>query len=306
MVLTRAGLRQYPSEKKCPLIRAIQKEPGQKTDGSISKLIKRSSAMSNILQAIQKKRLVVFSTVLIALLFGCATTEQTGQLQKSLVSLQSEILQLRQETDTKLSNMAKENEALSKQVVSIYSSVESRDDKIKIIMGKLDELEYQLRTYWAETKTILNTRKKTDNRPFAPQTPADKSANPAIDGKYEDTYKDAFETFQKGRYEEASKKFSAFIESYGGTPFASNAYYWIGECYMNLKNYDQAILNFQEIIDKYPKSEKAPRALLSQAEAFRQTNDKKSSITILKRVIELYPKTEEAIIAERKLRNSSL
>ncbi len=261
--------------------------------------------MSNILKSMLKNRLIL-SAALVALLFGCATTEQTGQLQKSLVSLQSEVLQLRQETDTKLSNMAKENEVLSKQVVGMYSSVESRDEKIKNIMGKLDELEYQLRTYWSETKTMLNTRKKPDDKPFT-QTPADKSAtHPAIDGKYEDTYKDAFETFQKGQYEEAGKKFLAFIEAYGTTPLASNAYYWIGECYMNLKNYDQAILNFQEIIDKYPKSEKAPRAMLSQAEAFRQTNDKKSSITILKRVIELYPKTEEATIAERKLRNSSL
>ena len=119
-------------------------------------------------------------------------------------------------------------------------------------------------------------------------------------------YKDAFEAFQKDQYDEAIKRFSVFIESYGATPLVSNAYYWIGESYMNLKNYDKAILYFQETIDKYPKSEKAPRALLSQAEAFRLTNDKKSSITILKRVIELYPKTEEAIIAERRLRNSSL
>lgn len=261
--------------------------------------------MSNILKITRKNRLA-FSAILIVLLFGCATTEQTGQLQKTVVSLQGEILQLRQETDAKLYNMAKENEALSKQVVGMYASVESRDDKIKNIMGKLDELEYQLRTYWAETKSVLNIRKKPDDRPFPPQTPRDKPAQPAIDGKYEDTYKDAFETFQKGQYEEASKKFSAFIESYGTTPLVSNAYYWIGECYMNLKNYDKAILNFQEIFDKYPKSEKAPRALLSQAEAFRQSNDKKSSITILKRIIELYPKTEEATIAERKLRNSSL
>ena len=157
--------------------------------------------MSNILKSIQKNRLIL-SASLIALLFGCATTEQTGQLQKSLVSLQSEVLQLRQETDTKLSNMTKENEALSKQVVGMYASVESRDEKIKNIMGKLDELEYQLRTYWAETKSILNIRKKPDDKPFPPQTPADKTTHPAVDGKYEDTYKrdNACEVFLESEY----------------------------------------------------------------------------------------------------------
>jgi tol-pal system protein YbgF len=265
--------------------------------------------MGNESPAFSRSRVLAFTLLFAALFSGCATTEQATQLQKNVTSTQGQIIQLREETDAKLSNMAKENEALSKQVVSMYASVESRDEKIKNLMGKIDELEYQLRTYWAETKNnnTLAARKKSDDT-VSQQTPSDRdrAIQPTMDAKYEETYKDAFEIFQKGNYEEAIKQFSVFIESYSGTPLASNAYYWMGESYMNLKNYDKAIIYFQEIIDKYPKSEKAPRALLSQAEAFRQTKDKKSSITILKRVIELYPKTEEAIIAERKLRNSNL
>lgn len=245
----------------------------------------------------------VFFLVFSVLLSGCATTDETAQLRRSVNSLQGEFLQFRDETGTKLSRMSKENDTMSKQVVSLYSSLESRDDKIKGLMGKIDELEYQLRTYWAETKNALSAAKKPDDTP-AGQTPNEQRTGPqTVEVRYEDAYKDAFETFQKGRYEEAIKSFSSFIGSYSNTPFVPNAYYWIGESYMNLKNYDKAILYFQETIDKYPKSEKAPRALLSQAEAFRLTNDKKSSTTILKRIIELYPKTEEAIIAERRLRS---
>jgi len=250
-----------------------------------------------------KTYILIFFVVLAALFSGCATTDETSQLRRSISSLQGEFLQFREETDTKLSKMSKENDAMSRQVVNMHSSLESRDDKIKGLMGKIDELEYQLRAYWAETKGALNASKKPDDKPLGQTTQGQKPGQQTPDVKYEDMYKDAFETFQKGRYEEAIKRFSSFIESYGTTPLVSNAYYWIGESYMNLKNYDKAILYFQETIDKYPKSEKAPRALLSQAEAFRQTNDKKSSITILKRVIELYPKTEEAIIAERRLRS---
>ncbi len=247
--------------------------------------------------------ILVFFVVFAVLLSGCATTDETAQLRRSMNSLQSEFLQFREETDSKLSKMSKENDAMSKQVVSMYSSLESRDDKIKGLMGKIDELEYQLRTYWAETKNALSAAKKPDDKPAGQTTNGQKTGQQTVDARYEDAYKDAFETFQKGRYEEAIKRFSSFIESYGTTPLVSNAYYWVGESYMNLKNYDKAILFFQETIDKYPKSEKAPRALLSQAEAFRLTNDKKSSTTILKRIIELYPKTEEAIIAERRLRS---
>ena len=251
-----------------------------------------------------KTYIFIFFVAFAALLNGCATTDETSQLRRSVGSLQGELLQLKQETNTKLSAMSKENEAMGKQIVNMYSSLESRDDRIKGLMGKIDELEYQLRTYWAETKNALAAAKKPDNKPAGQTAQEQKPAQQAPDVKYEDMYKDAFEAFQKNQYDEAIKRFSVFIESYGSTPLVSNAYYWIGESYMNLKNYDKAILYFQETIDKYPKSEKAPRALLSQAEAFRLTNDKKSSITILKRVIELYPKTEEAIIAERRLRNS--
>ena len=115
-----------------------------------------------------KTYILIFFVVLAALLTGCATTDETSQLRRSIGSLESELLQLRQETDTKLSKMSKENEAMSKQVVNMYSLMESRDDKIKGLMGKIDELEYQLRAYWAETKTALAASKKPDDKPSRP------------------------------------------------------------------------------------------------------------------------------------------
>ena len=206
--------------------------------------------------------ILTFSVVLALLLTGCATTDETSQLRRSINSLQSELFELRQETDVKLSKMSKENEAMSKQVVNMYSSMESRDDKIKGLMGKIDELEYQLRAYWAETKNALSAAKKPDNKPAGQTTQEQKPGQQAVDGKYEDMYKDAFEAFQKGKYEEAIKRFSAFIESYSTTPLVSNAYYWMGESYMNLKNYEKAIVQFQEVVDRFPKSDKAARAML--------------------------------------------
>ncbi|MEN6616322.1 MAG: tol-pal system protein YbgF [Syntrophorhabdus sp.] len=254
--------------------------------------------------------LPVFCLLLMA---GCVTTEEATKLQGNMASLQGDFYQFKQDTDGRLRKIEKEQENLSKQVVNMYSSVDNRDEKIRSIMGKLDELDYQIKTYWAESKTMAATKRNGDQMPPISSTPGGADikkqpqqppkATPKMDARYEESYKEAFESFQRGQYEESIAKFTAFTETYSGTPLASNAYYWIGESYMNVKNYDKAILYFQEVIDKYPKSEKAPRALLSQAEAFRLTNDKKSSITLLKRIIELYPKSEEAIIAERKLRN---
>ena len=235
-------------------------------------------------------------------LFGCTSTDELTRLQQSVNSLNFEFNRYKAETNGKLSALAKDNQTLSKQILSISTSADTRENTTKTMLGKLDELEHQLQVYWNETKTEISALKKPGSKPQAHSTLAPVS-QPIDDAKYETSYREAFDAFQKGSYEEAVNKFSHFITAYSKTPLAPNAYFWLGESYMNLRNYDNAILNFQEVCDKYPKSDKVPRAMLSQAEAFGYLKDKKSSITIFKKVIELYPKSEEAIIAERKLRN---
>jgi len=234
---------------------------------------------------------------------GCASTDELARLQQSINYLSYEFNSYKAETDKKMSALAKENQALGKQIINMSTSVDNRDNQTKTILGKLDELEHQLQTYWNETKNEINTLKKSGIKTQPQPTSAQPALQPFVDANYESSYREAFDKFQKGSYEDAIKRFSQFVATYSNTPLAPNAYFWLGESYMNIRNYDQAILNFQEVIEKYPKSDKVPRALLSQAEAFYYFKDKKSSTTLLKKIIELYPKSEEAVIAERKLKS---
>ncbi|MCX5812866.1 MAG: tol-pal system protein YbgF [Proteobacteria bacterium] len=240
-------------------------------------------------------------------LFGCASTDEITILKSNIISISNDLNQLKGETNTKLFAIAKEQESLRKQLMGVSTSVENRDDKNRTLLGRIEELDHQLQTYWKDTKAEISALKTGNVKPPIIDNPTQTSIiKEIVDPKYETTYKEAFDKFQQGAYEEAAVKFSDFINVYPGTPLISNAYYWLGESYLNLKNYEKAIVNFQEVIDKYPKSDKASRALLSQAEAFGIIKDPKSSKTVLKKVIELYPKTEEAAIAERKLRNLGL
>jgi tol-pal system protein YbgF len=235
-------------------------------------------------------------------LFSCASTEEAAQLKSSVNFMSGDFNQFKNEVNTKLFAIVKEQESLRKQLMSVTTSIENRDDNNRTMLGKIEELDHQLQMYWKDTKAEINALKTGNVKPPIVDQPTQIPAK-EIDLKYEATYKGAFDKFQNGAYDEAAIKFSDFINAYPGTPLVSNAYYWLGESYMNLKNYDKAIVSFQEVIDKYPKSDKASRALLSQADAFNSIKDAKSSKTVLKKVIELYPKTEEAAIAERKLRN---
>lgn len=249
-----------------------------------------------------------FQTLLVSLLViisltSCATSEETTRLARNISSTDADVSRLRNENDRRFAELAREDENIRKQLVNLSTAIDDKNEKIKIIFGKLDELEYQLRTYFNELKNELNSLKKSGAASPGSLPTQRPVSSGAPNRDYETAYKDAFESFQKKSYEEAIKKFSAFVETHPGTPLAPNAVYWIGESYMSVKNYEKAILSFQELVDKYPKSEKVPRALLAQADAFNAVKDRKSSTTVLKKVIELFPKSEEAAIAERRLRN---
>ncbi len=244
------------------------------------------------------------------LLLGCASSSEVGDVRRDVTTVYRDFRSYKDSTDARLSKIEKDmsvtisKHAISRrphaQTVSRFVHVpESNDEKIKTILGRLDELDSQLRTYWGETKGELKELKGARSAGGAPQ----KKGPATPQGSYDESYKRAFDAFQKGQYEDSIRAFSNFVQAYPDTPLVPNARYWMGEAYMNLKDQEKAIVSFQEVIDKYPNSEKAPRALLRQAEAFGELGDKKSSTTLLKRVIELYPKSDEARIAERLLRN---
>ncbi len=246
------------------------------------------------------------------ILLGCVSPQEVSQVREDVTSVYSEQTTYMKKTDQRLAALEKDvnglrkavgspEEGLRKEVVDLSLAGENRDEKIKSILGRIDELESQLRTYWEEVKGELRDmrRGKDGGAPVA------SSSTPAK-GSAEEFYKQGFDAFQKGSYDNAIQIFTQFVKQNPDSPLAPNAYYWMGESYMNVKNYEKAIVQFQEVIDKFPKSEKAGRAMVRQAEAFGILGDKKSSTTLLKRVIELFPKTEEARMAERMLRSGSL
>lgn len=252
--------------------------------------------------------LVLFA--LFATLFGCASTQEVGQIRGDVTSVYGEFSSHKEKTDSRVMKLEKANDDLRKQLADLSASLENRDDAIKKIMGRLDELESQLRAYWDETKGQLRNLKRglpsnngagdtirgdTSGERKTPERPVRVGA--------EEFYKEAFESFRKGRHEEALRKFTEFVKQYPDNPLVANAQYWMGESAMSLKDYENAIVHFQEVVDKYPKSDKTAKALLRQADAFAATGDKKTSTILLKRIIEVYPKSEEARLAERSLRS---
>jgi tol-pal system protein YbgF len=252
----------------------------------------------------------LFPLLLVAfLVYGCASSGDVSQVRQDVTSVYTEQTSYMQKTDARIARLEKEikglektvgtpDEGLRKQVVDLSVAGESRDEKIKGILGKIDELESQLRAYWEEMKAELKDLKKGRGG----VGPASGGATGAVEGMY----KQGFDAFQKGDYADGVALFTQFVRQNPDSSLTPNAYYWMGECYMGMKDHQKAIVQFQEVVEKFPRSEKAARAMLRQAEAFAALGDKKSSTTLLKRVIELFPKTEEGMLADKMLRGGTL
>jgi tol-pal system protein YbgF len=116
-----------------------------------------------------------------------------------------------------------------------------------------------------------------------------------------DIYKDAYETFQKGDFAGARRKFETFLKQYPNTELSDNAQFWIGETYYLKKDYEKAILEYEKAIAKYPEGDKIPSALFKQALAFLELGDKTNGRNLLKRVTERYPNSDQAEMAKKKL-----
>ena len=255
--------------------------------------------------------LLLMSFFVLFSLFRCASSGDVSQVRQDVTTVYTEQTTYMEKTDARMAKLEKEmkglekivgtpEEGLRKQVVDLSVAGEARDEKIKGILGKIDELESQLRTYWEEVRNELKELKRG-----TPEGLSSSSTGPTTGGP-EDIYKQGFDAFQKGAYADGAALFARFVKENPASPLAPNAYYWMGECYMGLKDREKAIVQFQEVVEKFPKSEKAARAMLRQAEAFEALGDKKSSTTLLKKVIELFPKTEEGRLADRMLRGGTL
>ncbi|MDX1570413.1 MAG: tol-pal system protein YbgF [Xanthomonadales bacterium] len=115
-------------------------------------------------------------------------------------------------------------------------------------------------------------------------------------------YDEAFDSLKNGRYAEASRQFSSFVERYPSSEYADNAQYWLGESYYVTRNYRVALDTFQKLISQFPDSAKVPDAQLKIGLSYYSMQNWEAAEQELERVVETYPGTTPARLAQNRLR----
>jgi tol-pal system protein YbgF len=99
----------------------------------------------------------------------------------------------------------------------------------------------------------------------------------------------------------ATRAFQTYVKDYPAGQLVSNAHYWIGISYFNLKDYASARTTQESLLKQFPDSAKAPDALLALASIFVEAGDNGSARNALEDVIAKYPASEAAIKARTRL-----
>jgi tol-pal system protein YbgF len=114
-------------------------------------------------------------------------------------------------------------------------------------------------------------------------------------------YDVALDQFKAGNYPAAIASFNAFVKSYGKSPLAPSAQYWIGNAQFALKDYRAAIATQRQLIAAFPGNPKVPDALLNIATSQFELGDGAASRRTLEELIAKHPQSEAAVKARQRL-----
>ncbi len=121
-------------------------------------------------------------------------------------------------------------------------------------------------------------------------------------------YEEAFEFLREGNYPRAATEFSTFLRTFPDSTLASNAQYWLAECYYGQRRFQEAIDEFERVFLLYPSSNKVPASLLKIAYSHLERQDAATARSVFQQLIRTYPQSAEALKAQSRLQevNASL
>ena len=207
-------------------------------------------------------------------------------LQREVRTLETGIEEYKELSKKPSKDMDRLKENIALRTKALEDKEKILDERDRNLEEKLKGIEERLKGMEGKINQIASKQSEIEGSLRAKETSVE---GKGVSTRTGDLYKDAFETYQKGDFEGARRKFEAFLKQYPNTELSDNAQFWIGETYYAKKDYEKAILEYEKAIAKYPEGDKIPSALLKQAIAFLDLGDKTNGRNLLKRVIDRYP-----------------
>jgi tol-pal system protein YbgF len=218
------------------------------------------------------------------------------ELLRTLEELNAEIARLRGQVEV----LANESQQVQKRQRDFYLDLDSR---LKRLEGGTAAAPANPAAGTAAPATGPSTVSAPATAPaggdFGPGPP--KVASREDQAREVKAYDAASNLFRRNDFPSAVDAFRAFLKDYPSSQLASNANYWIGISYANMRDYPRALAAQGELLNRYPQSAKAPDAMLAIAAIQAEQGDNGSARNTLEDIIARYPLSEAAGKARTRL-----
>lgn len=288
----------------------------------------RRSLSSPHTGAIMKTLVLILCFGLLGAL-GCALQQDIVILDDRVATLEIQTQDMQKKLQGELTALGKSKESNDSNIRGQYArmnvNIESLQQEMRLISGRVEEIEYMLNrklTKYEEEGTLRKqsldetqlSLAKVEKRLIqieqylslerkevkpVPQLPIPGGQTQSSDKQLYDTARQAFDN---GQMDEARQTFIKLIASHPKSGYADNAQFWIGESYYRENWFERAILEYQTVVEKYPKGNKVPSAMHKQGMAFLKIGDKSNARIIFNELVQKFPETNEGKLAAKKLK----
>ncbi|MCI0513102.1 tetratricopeptide repeat protein [candidate division KSB1 bacterium] len=210
----------------------------------------------------------------------------------------------------------------------VYTQMETEADRLNQIYNKkaveADSLKKVLDTL-DEKKAVLELEKSSGNQ-YAPafaktnrneqassamsyQPPDRSSSAPAAStrsprtnssaksvaasGSFDTKYNRALEQFNTGKYDHAMRFFEELISNEPSNSLADNCQFWMGECFLALKDYTRAVLEYEKVFS-FDDREKSDEAQFKIGMSFLESGNRKMARYEFGSLLDFYADSELA------------
>ena len=176
----------------------------------------------------------------------------------------------------------------------LQASLNRQEQTVQNLASQMAELESRLQRQ-AEQIEQLNQAPQTKPAEYLPARPSQAqemvTASLQGEGSPTEVYLQAFGDYASGHYQAAVHGFATFLQRFPNNSYASNAQFWLGDCYFNQQQYPLAIQEFKRVLNNYPSAPKSPDALLKIAIAHLQLGEKDEARQAVDTLSHRYPKS---------------
>ncbi len=243
--------------------------------------------------------------VLLFMVSGCATKQDTRLLQETLA-------EQKEEQDFQLL-------VISEEIQDLKDSLEGQSERLLNIRGDvgldLTNIQDQLSQLYVLTGQIQRSMVTLSERLAVNgnQNPVGlgienlvqdiESDDPETSTPPEEIYQAAMIQFDRGSFGTARRAFESFLIDHSDHRLAPSAQFFLADLLEQENSQDEAIEAFLRILELYPTSDRVPQALYRVAEILVRQENIEEAIEHLERLITTYPDSGPAELAQELLRD---